>query len=162
VPQTLDFDRTLPLTAGDFLALIGQQRPAFLGATRARRPEIAAALEAAGLAAKQRTALGKLSGGEFKRLLLAQALSPRPALLVLDEPFNHLDTPGIALATAVLADLRREGATILCCLHDLAQVRVLANAVTCLNAGRVVFSGPPADVLTPDNILKAYAEGAVA
>jgi len=161
VPQTLDFDRTLPIAVEDFLALIGQERPAFLGASRARRPELAAALAAVGLTAKRHTALGKLSGGELKRLLLAQALSPRPALLVLDEPMNHLDAAGIALATAVFADLRREGATILCCLHDLAQVRALADAVTCLNAGRVVFSGSPAAVLTPDNILKAFAEGAV-
>jgi zinc transport system ATP-binding protein len=157
VPQTLDFDRTLPITAEDFLTLIGQERPAFLGAAPARRAAIDAALAAVGLDAKRRTPLGKLSGGELKRLLLAQALEPRPALLVLDEPMNHLDAPGVALATQLLADLRRGGATILCCLHDLAQVRALADTVTCLNAGRVVFSGAPAEVLTAENIVRAFA-----
>lgn len=156
VPQTLDFDRTLPITVGDFMALIGQDTPAFLGVRSDRRAMVAEALAAVGMTAKRHAALGKLSGGELKRLLLAQALAPRPALLILDEPMNHLDAPGVVLATQVLDDLRRGGTTILCCHHDLAQVRALADTVTCLRAGAVVFSGAPAAVLTPENILRTF------
>lgn len=162
VPQTLDFDRTLPITVQDFLVLITQAVPAFAGLREEHRAAVDFALASVGLDSKRHTALGKLSGGELKRLLLAQALTPRPALLVLDEPMNHLDTAGIALATAVLEKLRREGTTIICCLHDLAQVRSLADTVTGLNSGAVMFSGPTANVLTTDNVLRAFAGGVVA
>jgi zinc transport system ATP-binding protein len=162
VPQTLDFDRTLPVTAEDFLALIGRERPAFLGPRAERRAQIAAALAAAGLADRGRVALGKLSGGELKRLLLAQAIEPRPALLVLDEPMNHLDAPGVALALRTLGELRRAGTTIVCALHDLAQARALADTVTGLHAGRAVFSGAPAEVLTAENVARLFAGGGTA
>ncbi len=157
VPQTLDFDRTLPVTVEDFLTLTTQAAPAFAGVRAASRPAIDAALAAVGMGARRRSLLGRLSGGELKRVLLAQALTPRPALLVLDEPMNHLDAPAVAHATALLRELRAAGTTLLCCLHDLAQVRALADAVTGLHAGRVVFSGPPDAVLTPDNLLRTYA-----
>jgi len=162
VPQTLDFDRTLPITVEDFLTLLTQSAPAFLGLRRVHRAAVDAALEAVGLAGKRHRALGKLSGGELKRLLLAQALTPRPALLVLDEPLNHLDGPGVGLAIELLQRLRAEGTTMICCHHDLAQVRTLADAVTGLNAGAVVFSGVPAAVLTNENILRTFAGPAAA
>jgi zinc transport system ATP-binding protein len=162
VPQTLDFDRTLPITVEDFLTLITQSAPAFLGLRRAHRAAVDAALEAVGLAGKRHRALGKLSGGELKRLLLAQALTPRPALLVLDEPLNHLDGPGVGLAIELLQRLRAEGTTMICCHHDLAQVRTLADTVTGLNAGAVVFSGVPAAVLTNENILRTFTGPAAA
>lgn len=157
VPQTFDFDRTLPITVEDFLTLITQSAPAFIGLRAAHRAAVDAALEAVGLSDKRRRALGKLSGGELKRLLLAQALTPRPALLVLDEPMNHLDGPGVTLATDLLHRLRAEGTTMICCHHDLAQVRTLADAVTGLNSGAIIFSGATAEVLTTDNILQAFA-----
>lgn len=157
VPQTLDFDRTLPITVEDFLTLITQSAPAFVGLRATHRTAVDAAIDAVGLTTKRHRALGKLSGGELKRLLLAQALAPRPALLVLDEPMNHLDGPGVALVTDLLHRLRAEGTTMICCHHDLAQVRALADAVTGLNSGAVIFSGAPAVVLTAENILQAFA-----
>ena len=159
VPQTPDLDRTLPVTAEDFLVLVAQDRPAFLGTAKERRAEIAAALAAVGLEAQRTTRLGRLSGGEWKRLLLAQALLPPPDLLVLDEPTNHLDGPGVERALALLRERRAAGATIVCSLHDLAQVRALADTVTALAGGRVAFSGTPAEVLTPERLLRVFAGG---
>lgn len=159
VPQTLDFDRSLPITAEDFLMMCGPARAAFLKAKTAARSETEAALAAVGLTAKRRTPLGKLSGGELKRLLVAQALAPRPALLVLDEPMNHLDPPGVETATELLRALRREGRTVICSLHDLAHARALADTVTMMQGGRVLFSGAPSEVLTAERIVQAFAGG---
>lgn len=162
VPQTLDFDRTLPVTVEDFLALGAASVPVFAGVRAAQRVAIDAALAAVGMGAHRRSLLGRLSGGELKRVVLAQALTSRPALLVLDEPMNHLDAPAVAQVTTLLRGLRDGGATVLCCLHDLAQVRALADAVTGLRDGRVVFSGAPEAVLTPENLLRTYAGEAAA
>lgn len=162
VPQALEFDRSLPITVDDFIAVTSQRWPAFLGRRAATRATWNPVLASLGLEAKRRVPLGKLSGGELKRLMLAQALVPTPALLLLDEPTNHLDAPGVALTWSVLTALRQEGVTVLCTCHDLGQVRAHADAVTALAGGRVAFTGTPTEVLTPEATLALFASGAEA
>jgi len=147
VPQLLDFDRTLPVTVEDFMALVCERRrPAFVGLSRKKRAEAAEALARVGLRDKRRTKLGSLSGGERQRVLFAQALLPAPALLVLDEPMTSMDEVGEALFLDVIRELAAQGVTIVWIAHDLAQVRSMADAVTCINR-TVLFSGPPKTVL---------------
>src|SRR5690606_9971714 len=86
------------------------------------------------------------SGGERQRVLFAQALIPPPALLVLDEPMTAMDEVGAERFLVVIKELAASGVTVLWIAHDLAQVRAVADAVTCLNRS-VLFSGRPADVL---------------
>jgi zinc transport system ATP-binding protein len=147
VPQGLDFDKTLPVTVNDFMALVCQRyRPAFIGLSRANKAIADAALDRAGFAGKRDRKLGSLSGGERQRVLFAQALLPPPALLVLDEPMTSMDEVGAERFAAVIRELARGGVTVLWIAHDLAQVRAMATTVTCIN-GAVLFSGPPAEVL---------------
>lgn len=147
VPQALDFDRTLPVTVADFMALVCEPyRPAFFGMNRAKRALADAALERVGLTAKRDRKLGSLSGGERQRVLFAQALLPPPALLVLDEPMTAMDELGAERFAALIVELAGEGVTVLWIAHDLAQVRRMASTVTCVNR-RVLFTGKPGDVL---------------
>lgn len=155
VPQTLDFDRTLPISVGDFMAMISQRRPAFLGTSRKQRALIDAALECVGLAGKRNRRLGDLSGGERQRLLLAQALMPSPALLLLDEPMAALDETATRIVEDILLELAAKGVTLLCVAHDLQQVRRMASTVTCLNR-TVRFHGPVDEVLTPERVAEAF------
>ena len=147
VPQALDFDKTLPVTVMDFMTIVCEKRrPAFIGASRARRVEADAALDRVGLAGKRKRKLGSLSGGERQRVLFAQALMPLPALLVLDEPMTSMDETGAARFASLISELAADGVTILWIAHDLTQVRAMANTVTCLD--RVVLRhGPPDEVL---------------
>lgn len=146
VPQSPDFDRNVPMTVHDVMALIGQRRPAFLGLTRTARAATDAALARMGVAGKGRAPFGGLSGGERQRVLLAQALHPAPWLLVLDEPTAGIDAPGVRLVEELVLELNARGVTILWINHDLEQVRRLAHSVTGLR-GQVLFHGAPADVL---------------
>jgi zinc transport system ATP-binding protein len=147
VPQALDFDKTLPVTVDDFMALVCERRrPAFIGASKAKRALAGAALERVGLGVERNRKLGDLSGGERQRVLFAQALLPPPALLVLDEPMTSMDEVGGQRFAALIQTLAREGVTVLWIAHDLAQVRAMATTVTCINR-TVLFSGPPAQVL---------------
>jgi zinc transport system ATP-binding protein len=155
VPQSLEFDRMLPVSVSDFMAMIGQRRPAFLGAARRQRNLTAEALERVGLTGKERRKLGDLSGGERQRVLLAQSLMPKPALLLLDEPVSAMDASGAPLFESIVKKLAEEGVTVLWVAHDFAQVRRLADRVTCLD--RVVkFDGLPGEVLTDEHIASAF------
>ncbi|MDQ2102848.1 metal ABC transporter ATP-binding protein [Azospirillum isscasi] len=154
VPQSVEFDRGLPLTVEDFLAVLCQRRPAFLGPDR--RMGYGEALARVGMAGKERRRFGALSGGERQRVLLAQALIPAPDLIVLDEPMTALDEAGIAIFDSLLADLAAAGTTVLWVEHDLAQVRRLATRVTGLNK-HVLFDGHPLEMLSPERVFDLFS-----
>ncbi|TWC24928.1 zinc transport system ATP-binding protein [Pseudomonas sp. SJZ085] len=145
VPQLLDFDRNVPMTVNDVMALLGQRRPAFLGSARSTRAANAGALERTGVAGLGGKLFGSLSGGERQRVLLAQAITPVPWLLILDEPTAGIDEAGILLVEALVAELHQSGVTILWINHDLGQVRRIAQSVTGINQ-RVIFDRPPHQV----------------
>jgi len=147
-PQFLEFDRTLPLTVGDVLAVMRQRRPGFLGTAAHVMREGRAALERMEIAHKWEARFGGLSGGERQRVLVAQALMPPPRLLVLDEATSNMDEAGSRLTETLVTELSAHGTTVLWINHDWAQVRRVAHTVTGINR-TVTFSGPPADVLPP-------------
>lgn len=145
VPQLPDFDRNVPMTVNDLMALLGQRRPAFLGASRSAKVTHAEALARTGVAGMGSKPFGSLSGGQRQRVLLAQAISPAPWLLILDEPTAGIDEPGVRLVEALVAELHGRGVTILWINHDLEQVRRIAQSVTVINR-RVLFHGAPDQV----------------
>ena len=146
VPQSLDFDKSLPITVCDFLAMTTQRRPVFLGVSRARRAEIERTLARLGLAGKLQAKLGSLSGGERQRVLLAQALIPEPALLVLDEPTTGLDVAGKEILESTIVEFVKAGGTAVWINHDIGQVSKIADAVTYVDR-KVLLNGAPRDVL---------------
>lgn len=117
---------------------------------------IAAALNETGMSAFAARRFDTLSGGEQQRVHIARALAQEPRLLVLDEPSSHLD---IGAQLHLLALLRRRagaGTIILLALHDLNLATRSCDHLVLLAAGRVLAEGPPASVLTPDLLHRAY------
>jgi len=155
VPQSLDFDKTLPITVRDFIAMTSQRRPVFLGVTRLRRKQIDAALEQVGLNGKGGFKLGGLSGGERQRVLFAQALIPEPSLLVLDEPMTGLDLGGKKIIEQAVADFAAGGGTVIWINHDIVQVGEVADAMTYIDR-RVLLDGAPAEVLKSGAAMKLF------
>ena len=161
VPQRLHIDGTLPITVARFLRL---------GARR-RSVDVAGALEETGvpdLAERQMTAL---SGGQFQRVLLARALLSSPDLLLLDEPAQGLDHPGIPSLYRLIDALRtRLDCAVLMVSHDLHVVLSATDRVIGLQ-GVIWYDGDPRKMVTGDvyqemfgiagvGALAAYAEGA--
>ena len=147
VPQGFAVDRTLPITVEDFLALTRQRRPICLGLAKTTRHRIAGLLDRVGLSGFEERLLSVLSGGELRRVLLANALDPAPELLILDEPAGGLDQGASAGLEDVLVALKdREDVSVLMVSHDLNQVRRIADRVTVLDR-RLVFDGPPTEAL---------------
>jgi zinc transport system ATP-binding protein len=146
VPQTLDFDKSLPIAVGDFMAMATQRRPVFLGVSRARRAAIEGTLDRLGLHGKRNAKLGSLSGGEHQRVLLAQALIPEPALLVLDEPTTGLDVAGKEILERTIIEFVQGGGTVIWINHDIAQVGEVADALTYIDR-KVLLDGAPREAL---------------
>lgn len=132
VPQTLDFERTLPITIVDFLSMCYSKKPAFFSPSKKNKELFNKILNEVGLANKENRLLGNLSGGELKRLLLAQAINPRPNLLILDEPFAGVDTVGETYFLNTIKSLRDEGITIIWIHHNIKVAREYADTITCI------------------------------
>lgn len=125
VPQVADLDRTFPVTAFDVVAmgLLHELRP-FQPWGR-RKTRVREALEKVGLAERAGERFGNLSGGQQQRVLLARAIVARPQLVLLDEPFNGLDSENREILLWLLQELKSQGTAIISSTHDL----LLAEAV---------------------------------
>lgn len=129
VPQKLQIDATMPVTARRF---VGR------GAD--------AALERCGVAALAGRQLAELSGGQTQRVLLARALTAAPNLLLLDEPTQGLDQPGAAAFYELIEAVRSETRCgVLMVSHDLHVVMSASDRVICLN-GHICCEGAPSVV----------------
>lgn len=149
VPQTLAIDATLPLTAERFLSL----------PRRRSRAEIEEALlhaGAEGLAGRQ---MAVLSGGQFRRVMLARALLETPKLLILDEPTTGLDQPGSAALYRRIEKVRTElGCAVLMVSHELHVVMSASDRVVCLN-GHVCCHGTPENVASAPEYRALFGSG---
>ncbi len=104
-------------------------------------------LELVGLAGLERRMPHELSGGQQQRVALARALAPRPAIVLLDEPFTALDT---GLRAAVRADvqaaLRATAATAVLVTHDQQEALSMADLVAVMIDGRIAQVAPPEEL----------------
>ena len=153
VPQLLDFDHSVPITVGDFIAIMLPGPPVFIRGIRKIRTQVEKILAATQCDHLVDRLVGSLSGGEFRRVLLAQALVPLPEMLLLDEPASNVDESGARLFEEVLCRLRDEQAvSILMVGHDMETIRRIADHVTRINY-TVTFDGTVADLATMEDAL---------
>ena len=146
---------TLPLRAADVVAM---GRFASLGLLRRQHADdrrwCAEAIERMGVGEFADRPLMELSGGQRQRAHLGQALARHGDLLLLDEPTAGLDPAGReTFATAIAAE-RARGCAVVMSTHDIDDAETADHVL--LLAGRIVASGPPAEVLTPDNLRASF------
>src|SRR5262249_23950660 len=124
LPQTSDIDRSFPISVFDFVSSGLWRKTGFSGGIgKVESLQIAAALGAVGLTGFENRGIGTLSGGQMQRLLFARVLLQDARVIVLDEPFNAIDTRTAADLLALVKHWLGEGRTVLAALHDLEMVR---------------------------------------
>lgn len=111
-----------------------------------------AALERVGLAGFQRRDPATLSGGEKQRLAIAGILALEPEVLLLDEPTTDIDPEGKRGVVRLLSTLRDAGIAVVLVEHEILAAEV-ADRVALLSHGKVVASGPSAEVLRDTDTL---------
>jgi polar amino acid transport system ATP-binding protein len=100
-----------------------------------------------GLADKVDAYPAQLSGGQQQRVAIARALAMQPKLMLFDEPTSALDPELVGDVLAAMQQLAREGMTMIVVTHEMGFAREVADTVAFMDAGVVVESGAPADVL---------------
>ncbi|HKS19188.1 MAG TPA: ABC transporter ATP-binding protein [Bradyrhizobium sp.] len=155
LPQTVDIDRSFPISVFDFVGTGLWRATGFFGGMgRRERDRIADALASVGLNGFENRAIGTLSGGQMQRMLFARVLLQDARLIVLDEPFNAIDAKTSADLVALVRRWHGERRTVLAALHDLDMVRKHFPE-TLLLAREPVAWGSTIEALTPENLLEA-------
>ena len=157
VPQKFLFDPDVPLRARDLVGLgIDAQRLGLPRPSRRRRALVEEMLHAVDAERFADTRIGKLSGGEQQRILIAHALIARPRLLLLDEPLANLDLGSAHEVVALLARIAREQEiAVLISAHEINPLLPVMDRIVYLAAGRAV-SGSTEEVVRADVLSKLY------
>ena len=158
VPQHLDFDKEMPVTVMDFLAAAFTRRPVWLGISRKVRKDVMDALTSVDAAELAHRQLGRCSGGELQRVLLALATHPAPDLLIMDEPVSGVDQNGLKMFLDTVLRLKEtHHMAILLVSHDLNLVREYADHVILLDK-TVLCQGAPEEVFQSDAFRDAFEQ----
>ena len=155
LPQSADIDRSFPISVFDFVGTgLWRSIGFFGGIGKPARDRIKQALAAVGLNGFESRSIGTLSGGQMQRLLFARVLLQDARLIVLDEPFNAIDTKTSADLLTLVKRWHGEGRTVLAALHDMELVRDHFPETLLLARGPVAW-GATLEVLTADNLMVA-------
>ena len=156
VPQAEAVDWDFPVTVGD-VVMMGRY-PA-LG--RFRRPgpaDLRAVLDALGqvdMVEHRGTQIGRLSGGQRRRVFLARALAAEPELFLMDEPVTAIDATTQEELMDLLETVASGGRTVIATTHDLACAAARFQTVLAVNR-RVIAHGPASLILDPRLLAETY------
>jgi ABC-type Mn2+/Zn2+ transport system ATPase subunit len=147
VPQAYEWERDFPITVGEVVLagrrssrrLIGRSKPA-------DRAKVTETIGRLGLTGLRDRSMAELSGGQFRRVLIARALVQEPDVLLLDEPFAGLDDHAVHEVFAVLQECVAAGMAVLASMHEQHLVRDGFSRVLGLE-GSIVVDGAPDEVL---------------
>jgi manganese transport system ATP-binding protein len=155
VLQSTPANETLPVTVREVVTMARFARRGLFGRlTGEDRRIVAHALARLDVTDLADRHLRELSGGQRQRVLVAQGLAQGADLLLLDEPVTGLDLSSRDDILTVVDEVRSSGGTVVVATHDLGDAERADQVV--LLAGTVIAAGAPDEVITTDNLRRAY------
>jgi len=137
VPQHQDIDPSFPVTAQGVVAMgLSATTPWW---RRVDSNKISSALARVNLEQKATERFGSLSGGQRQRVLIARAVVTNPALMLLDEPFNGLDTTSRDVLVRVLTELKQQGTGVVVSTHDYSLAEQICEQTAVFADGHVAI-----------------------
>jgi ABC-type branched-subunit amino acid transport system ATPase component len=122
-----------------------------------RRADVLAAIEFVGLEASPKTKVGVLPARERRLVEVARAVVGRPRLVLLDEPAAGLPEEETGHLGEVIRKIPREvGALVILVDHDMSLVSSCCGTTAVMDFGKLIASGPTADVLRDEHVMRAY------
>lgn len=161
LPQRRTFDPGLRIRGRDVVRLgldgdrWGVPLVARSGGRRRAAARVAEVLDLVDAGSFADRPVGELSGGEQQRLLIAQALVRRPALLLLDEPLDSLDLPNQAAIAGLVGEICAEGVTVVMVAHDVNPILAHLDRVVYLGPGGAL-TGAPQGVITSATLSRLF------
>jgi zinc/manganese transport system ATP-binding protein len=152
LPQLAEIDREFPMTVRDFVSAGAWRRcGAFRGIGSEIRDGIAAALASVGMQGFEKRLIGRLSGGQFQRILFARLVLQDAPVILLDEPFAAIDARTVDDLMRLIAGWHDGGKTVIAVLHEFDLVRAQFPEALLL-AREPIAWGATASVLSPTNL----------
>lgn len=157
LPQLAEIDRGFPIDVRDCVLLgCWPTQGAWGGVQGAQLARVDAALHAVGLEGFERRPLSSLSSGQLQRVLFARMLLQDADLILLDEPFNAMDSKTTSALLALVTQWHQQQRTVIAVLHDDGQVRRHFPQALLL-ARELVAWGPTAQVVTEARLARSRA-----
>ena len=157
VPQRSQVDWNFPVSVSD-VVLMGRvgQMGLFRNPSSEDHEFVRQALDIVGMTEFAGRQISQLSGGQQQRMFIARALAQQAELMLMDEPLTGLDVNSQEDIFNILSELKSRRVTVLLSLHDLQLASQRFEQVMLLNH-KIMGIGSPAEVLSPENLLEAYA-----
>lgn len=157
VPQRTEFDPELSIRGRDFVGLgLDGHRWGIRLLGDGDHGAVEGAIQSVEASVYADKSIGRLSGGEQQRLLLAQALVGKPRLLLMDEPLSYLDVRNQGTIVELISNVaRRRNLTVLLIAHDINPLLRHIDNVVYVAAGRVAM-GKPEDIITSTRLSEIY------
>ena len=156
VPQRSQIDWDYPVTVWNVVMMArSRQLGWFHSPDRAAKAIVQAALERVEMFSLRHRRIGELSGGQQQRVFLARALAQEAEIFLFDEPFTGVDKKTEAVMFEVFNELRSNGKILLVSSHEWAQSLNQIDRLLLLNQS-LIADGSPAQVMTAENIQRAY------
>lgn len=142
------------LTVEENLLAILEQLPGMKRS--ARRERVEELLADFGLTERRRNLGEALSGGERRRAEIARALAPKPAFLLLDEPFAAIDPIAVSELQRIVRRLRDRGLGVLVTDHSVRETLRVTDRAYIIEDGRILFEGTPGELVASPEVRRAY------
>ena len=157
LPQLTDIDRSFPISVRDCVLLgCWPEKGAWRGVGKKGLAQVDDALHSVALEGFENRPISSLSSGQFQRVLFARLLVQDASLILLDEPFNSIDSKTTHSLLALIQQWHQQKRCVIVVLHDEAQA--LAHfPQTLLLAREVVAWGATSEVLTDAHLTRARA-----